>query len=132
VLAADTLYGPFLLPGAGPGAGFATWHQPIDDLVLSGCHFHVQWQVVDPAAPGGLARSPVARMSLIPNDCAGDLNCDGQLDGRDVAAFVEAVLDPASYESQHPDCNILDADINADGEVSAADAIPFAQLLTSP
>lgn len=130
-LPAQTLYGPFLLPGAGAGAGFATWQQPIDDLVLSGCHFYVQWQVVDPAAPGGLARSPVARMTLIPNACAGDVNCDGVLNGLDIDAFIEAVVDPAGYESRFPDCSILDADVNDDGDVNVDDAVAFAQHLAA-
>ncbi len=131
VLVADVLYGPFPLPGAGVATGFATWHHPIDELVLSGCHFYVQWQVIDPAAPGGMARSPVARMSLIPNACAGDLTCDGRLDGHDLTAFVQALLDPSAYEAEYPACNLLDADINEDGAIDVDDAISFAQLLTA-
>lgn len=29
----------------------------------------------------------------------GDLNCDDSVDGRDVAAFVLALLDPSAYEA---------------------------------
>ncbi|MBK8269589.1 MAG: hypothetical protein IPK83_15320 [Planctomycetes bacterium] len=59
----------------------------------------------------------------------GDLNCDCRINGSDIGAFVEAVLDPVSYEAAHPTCNILLGDISDDGFVDVADSGPFVALL---
>ena len=59
----------------------------------------------------------------------GDLNCDGRIDGADVAPFVLAVLDAAQYASQYPSCDILAGDLDGDGIPSSQDIPLFAQLL---
>jgi hypothetical protein len=46
-----------------------------------------------------------------------------------VDAFVLALTDPAAYAAAHPGCNIMLADINADGRVDALDIGPFIALL---
>ena len=48
-----------------------------------------------------------------------DLNCDGAVDGLDIDPFVLALgstlPDCPEYYAQHPDCNVMTADCNADG-----------------
>jgi len=61
----------------------------------------------------------------------GDMNCDGRLDGKDVQAFVTALLSAASYNSQYPHCLINNADVNDDNAVNNGDVTPFAALLTN-
>ena len=51
----------------------------------------------------------------------GDMNCDGVLDAFDIDPFVLALTDPAGYEQQYPDCDIMLADINGDGTIDAFD-----------
>lgn len=63
----------------------------------------------------------------------GDTNCDGNIDGADIEAFVTAVLSPAGYAASHPDCEILTADTNRDGIADVADIDVFlSMLLTAP
>ena len=59
----------------------------------------------------------------------GDLNCDGAFDLLDVAAFVQALVDPTGYESTHSNCAILNADLNSDGLVDGDDVPLFVSAL---
>jgi len=52
---------------------------------------------------------------------AGDTNCDGGVDGKDIEGFVTALLDS--------NCLIPSADIDGNGTVELADAGPFVQCL---
>jgi hypothetical protein len=63
--------------------------------------------------------------------CAGDMNCDGVVDFRDINPFVLALTNWGAYLQQYPDCDIYLADINGDGYVSLTDINPFVALLTS-
>ncbi|MBX3395229.1 MAG: hypothetical protein KF841_07660 [Phycisphaerae bacterium] len=129
-LVGATLHGPISLPGDGPGAGFATWKQPIDETIIEMCSAYVQWQIVDPAAIGGFAKSPIAHLRMVPYLCAsGDMNCDGSHDGLDVEAFLDAVTDPASFGTTYEGCAISEGDFNADGVVNLADLPSFAWAL---
>jgi hypothetical protein len=65
---------------------------------------------------------------VLPGD--GDLNCDGELNGLDIAPFVLALTDPTAYEAAYSECRLLNADINDDGEIDALDAEPFVARLT--
>ena len=60
----------------------------------------------------------------------GDLNCDGVVNFDDINPFVLALSDPAGYQQQYPNCNILNGDVNGDGRVDFADINPFVALLT--
>jgi len=60
----------------------------------------------------------------------GDLNCDGNLDFRDINPFVLAVSNAAGYAAAYPDCDRNLADINQDGRVDFGDINPFVRLLT--
>ncbi|MBU0639152.1 MAG: right-handed parallel beta-helix repeat-containing protein [Planctomycetes bacterium] len=64
----------------------------------------------------------------------GDLNCDGERDGFDIAPFVLALQGPDPYYAVYPDCTIENADCNSDGFVDGFDIDAFMDLLliTSP
>lgn len=60
---------------------------------------------------------------------AGDLNCDGGVDGFDIEAFVLALTDPAAYLLAYPGCHIENGDVNGDGSVNGFDVDRFVDLL---
>jgi len=74
----------------------------------------------------------VVEPSLI---CAGDLNCDGQIDFGDINPFVLALSNWAAWQAQYPDCPPKNADINGDGQYGGpngfGDINPFVALLAS-
>lgn len=55
-------------------------------------------------------------------DLLGDMNCDGRLNSLDLDLFVEALIDPVTYETSNQNCTILHADFNRDGVVNGLDA----------
>lgn len=59
----------------------------------------------------------------------GDMNCDGTIDGHDIAAFTLALTQPAAYPVRFPFCNIANGDVNEDTVVNASDIAPFAALV---
>ena len=59
----------------------------------------------------------------------GDLNCDGVCDAIDVEPFVLALVNPDAYELAYPDCDIMLADANRDGNVNLFDIDAFVALL---
>ena len=59
----------------------------------------------------------------------GDLNCDGAINVFDIDPFVLALVDPAGYAAEYPDCDFTLADANHDGDVNVFDIDPFVQLL---
>ncbi len=65
-----------------------------------------------------------ASLQPVPAGCAGDMNCDGQINFGDIDPFV-AILGGATP------CGFFNADVNADGAVNFADIDPFVALLSS-
>ncbi len=61
----------------------------------------------------------------------GDVNCDYQVGFADINPFILALTNPTAYQTQYPDCDILNADINQDGQVGFGDINPFVILLTN-
>jgi len=59
----------------------------------------------------------------------GDMNCDGLINNFDIDAFVLALLNPAQYAIDYPDCNVNNADTNGDGLVNNFDIDSFVMLL---
>ncbi len=59
----------------------------------------------------------------------GDMNCDGMVDGRDVAPFVLALIDPVGYGQVYPGCDIARGDMNDDGLVDVGDLGMFLDAL---
>ena len=99
VVSPDETSGPITVEGIGVGNGFATYHWPIPaDPTLDGEIVFLQWRVADPSAPGGVALSRVAELTLFcggwcPDEtgCPADLaEPTGVLDLADIQAFVAA------------------------------------------
>ncbi len=61
----------------------------------------------------------------LPPKTPGDMDCSGGVDGADVRGFVDALLAPSAYYSSQPACRIDNADMNDDGQMTAADVGPF-------
>lgn len=64
----------------------------------------------------------------------GDLNCDGAVTADDVSHFVQALLDPAAYDTDHdgapyPACQRSRADVNEDALEDGGDIQAFADAL---
>lgn len=122
MLDADELLGPITLHGSGAGEGFGTMRYPIPDIVaLDGQVAYLQWLVADPSAAGGLAASPVAKLTyvcslngLCTNNCPADLSGDGVLNFFDVSAFLGA------YSAGQPG-----ADFTGDGSLNFFDVSAF-------
>ncbi|MBI5764808.1 MAG: hypothetical protein HZA51_14930 [Planctomycetes bacterium] len=51
----------------------------------------------------------------------GDMNCDGAVNGLDVDGFALAIVDPLSYASEWPNCDLLNGNINLDSVTDIAD-----------
>lgn len=62
----------------------------------------------------------------------GDLNCDGVLDGADVAAMALALVDPDAYAIAYPLCNPLNGDLVLDGALDGRDINSFVEHLLAP
>jgi acetyl esterase/lipase len=94
----------------------------------------VQLRLVPGAGHGSLgaatdlaAREFLVRR-LLPRS-AGDMNCDGVVNGDDVAAFVVEVLRPDQYATVFPSCNPVNGDFNGDFVVDGDDVAGFAGVL---
>lgn len=61
--------------------------------------------------------------------CEADLDCDGDRDSNDLAAFATALSDPETYSTAYPGCDINHADLNGDGSNDALDIAAFIQAL---
>ncbi|MCG3125360.1 MAG: hypothetical protein CHACPFDD_00178 [Phycisphaerae bacterium] len=75
---------------------------------------------------------PIGAVRLVPmtnTPVAGDMNCDGSVNGFDVDGFVLALSDPVGYVTQYPNCDIANGDVNADGSVNGFDVDGFVALL---
>jgi hypothetical protein len=56
---------------------------------------------------------------------AGDVNCDGTFDFRDINPFVLALSNPSGYRAAYPTCWPSNADMDADGTVDFGDINAF-------
>jgi len=94
------------------------------DVVTSACAGgnNYQWNVL--YGPNDVTLQ-LGSISLVP----GDMNCDCAVNGLDIQPFVFALLDPGTFSSAYPGCDILHGDINADDSVNFGDYAPFVQLL---
>ncbi len=61
----------------------------------------------------------------------GDMNCDGEVNFRDINPFVLAITNAPLWQATYPDCNLMNGDINGDDEFNFRDINPFVELLTS-
>ncbi|MEW6250049.1 MAG: hypothetical protein AB1716_05335 [Planctomycetota bacterium] len=60
----------------------------------------------------------------------GDMNCDDVTDFSDINPFVQALSDPAGYQTAYPGCWLLNADVNGDGSLDFYDINAFVALLS--
>jgi len=63
--------------------------------------------------------------------CATDIDCDGDCDEADVAAFVLALLDADAFALAYPGCPIEGADVDQDTNVNAQDIPAFVAAILS-
>ncbi len=99
VLAPDRTLQSMLVKSSGPGNGHATMHLTIDPRrFTAGQVFFAQWLIDDPAAPGGQARSNVARVPVFcggygcPPVCRADFNQNGEVSVQDIFDFLAALF----------------------------------------
>lgn len=65
------------------------------------------------------------QLRLLPEDAPADMNCDGEVDGRDIDGFVMAMTSEAAYRNENPTCNIYHGDMNNNGSVGIEDLNAF-------
>ncbi len=88
--------------------------------------------IVPGADPALGAACNGAQVRKLPNKSAGDMNCDGKVNGADIAPFIQVLLNRPAYYAAQPACRYDNADLSGDGVVSAADIPLFvSQLLTA-
>ncbi|MFQ5423254.1 MAG: CRTAC1 family protein [Phycisphaerae bacterium] len=68
-------------------------------------------------------------LTLTPLSNPGDLDCNGFVDGGDIAWFVTALVDPTGYEAVMPDCPIENANVNNDAQIDLNDATALVATL---
>jgi hypothetical protein len=78
------------------------------------------------AYPNGEIRGQIIRP---PDYGQGDMNCDGLVNGSDVSSFVLALIDPAAYQGEFPDCDFMLGDCNGDGITDENDIPVFAESM---
>ena len=95
---------------AGPGTYQATYTLSVSDENL-------------PGAATGTSLVLTLTGQLVPANCHGDMNCDGQVTFADIDLFVEALAGESAWT--HTPCPWLNADCNNSGTVTFADIDPF-------
>lgn len=101
------------------------------DVVLTGT-VEDGWVITSTATlePLGATSEFSACVTATGSASLGDLNCDGVTGFDDINPFVLALSNPAAWQAQYPDCDILNGDINDDGSVDFSDINPFVLLLS--
>ncbi|QDV91740.1 hypothetical protein RAS2_28450 [Phycisphaerae bacterium RAS2] len=92
-------------------------------IVLNGCSVYYR-RLADDGATITLLGGAELTSALI-----GDMTCDNEVNGGDIAAFILAITDPVGYEAAYPDCPINHADLNQSETVDLADVQGFVTLL---
>jgi hypothetical protein len=103
---------------------------PGQSFVVLTAFYGTSGQFASVTGPGRYAVS-YARPNVVVtvlND-RGDLNCDGAVDLDDIGPFALALIDPAAYAAAFPTCDILAADVDADGAADGRDVQAFVELL---
>lgn len=111
--------------GIGAGGGFATAHVSLDGsgplgVLQAGDVLYAQWFVIDPAAVGGVAFSPVLRVPVFcgsygcPTVCIADIDQNGGVDGTDLGVFF------SYFETGDPL-----ADLDQNGGIDGGDIAVF-------
>lgn len=96
----------------------------------------------DPATPDtGRGMSPLTDMGAYEYGadfeyatslCPADVNCDGRVDFNDINPMILALTNPTKYVQTYPDCPLLNADTDNNGQVDVQDATLFVRLIVLP
>lgn len=92
-------------------------------IVLDGCNVYYR-RLLDDGATINLLGGAELSSALI-----GDMTCDNEVNGGDIAAFILAITDPVGYEAAYPDCPINHADLDQSKTVDLNDTEGFVSLL---
>lgn len=129
-----TGFGPNLLPLADNGGatmthGLAVGSIGIDDADPNACIPFDQRHKFRPydGDNDGIARCDMGAFEF--RGRTGDVNCDGNVDGLDVQAFVLAILHPSQYEQRYLGCDINNADADSNGQVEWDDVASLVSLM---
>jgi len=123
-----TLLGDGVTASDGPAGVYAlALHLTSSALATSETYYLLVGKDVEPGDPLFLSAIAAARATLVP--VSGDMDCSGVLDAADVAAFVQALLDPDAFEAAHPNCGVLHGDMTGDHAVDGRDVQPFVAAL---
>jgi hypothetical protein len=60
---------------------------------------------------------------------AGDMNCDGHVNNFDTDAFMLALFEPEEYETEYPNCDLVQGDFTGNGVVDFGDIDPYLEVL---
>lgn len=71
----------------------------------------------------------VEKQSISPWEIAGDVNCDGDVNGLDIEPFMTLLFDPEQYNARFPCCPTSNADLNLDQQVTLEDVPLFVAAL---
>lgn len=63
-------------------------------------------------------------------DPRGDMNCDEVIDFDDIDPFVMALIDQSEFETNYPECNYQNGDLDGDNSVTFADIDRFVEFVT--
>lgn len=104
------------------------YHTPLDRIETTG-NIDYEYAI---ALTRGVMGWLVDAAGIAPGHLAGDMNCDGDVDGADINPFVLALTNPAGFDAAYPDCHQINADCNGDGQVDFADINPFMAMFWGP
>ncbi|MCB9857484.1 MAG: hypothetical protein H6818_17520 [Phycisphaerales bacterium] len=109
-----------------------SFNPTITEVFLSGadCDGNGRDDAIDIAIDNSLDANGDGILDSCVTYILGDMNCDLQVDGRDIQGFVLAWTSPADYGATYPTCHIQAADYNGDGIVNMIDLAAFLQALT--
>ncbi len=111
----------------------AEWR--VSDYVAPTATVQVRFTIHD-TDPGSVLESLVddflVRVLTCQADLRGDLNCDSAVDAEDIAPFVLALIDPAGYGAQYPQCDVNRADCNADAVIDGRDIQALVEVMLLP
>lgn len=120
ILVPDMLLGPITLTGTDAGEGFGTFFWPIPDQIsLLDESRYLQWMVADPGAAGGMAFSPVARLTFFCNNgcntCPTDLDADGDHDSIDLNVLL------SDFGCDGGNAGFCPGDVDGDSDTDSTD-----------
>ncbi len=122
--------GPFTpVASSVPNNGCYQWRVPPGLAASSDCYLQLSLDTDPPVVVATPAAFTIVNLAPPP---PGDMNCDGVVDMSDVAPFALALVDPASYQTAHPWCDVTLADLDGSGAADGEDLQMFVNALLTP